>query len=226
MDWLTVIFQNSLKMVQERGYPDVGQYIKEVEKIKQKKTGIKPGMVNVGDFDFSKFLKKDIGDYENKFLLSYRVVDEMEKKHNYVIFITGNKVGSDIVMEIIEDTQKRDRDYIKYYDVIVDKDFKTIYKQRIEELERVYELRIHEEKMFRCSPFHSLGSDYQVMSQSEAEKVISDFHITKKDLKSISRNEHIVKYFGFSKGSLLRIFRKPVIPGSLIQETMDYRLVV
>lgn len=226
MDWLTIIFENSLKMVKERGYPGISEYIKEVEKIRKQKLSIKPGMVNVGDFDFSKFMKREISEIENKFLLSYRVVDELEKKQNYIIFSIGNKAGSDLIMEIIDSTQKIDRDYIKYYDVIVENNFKNIYKKKMEELEKIFELRIHEENNLKVSPIHSLGSDYEEMSKEEASKLLSDFNITRKEMKQISRNENIIKYFGFSKGSFIRIYRKPVISGSILQETLDYRLVV
>lgn len=221
-----IIFENTLRMVKARQYPDIDDLIREVEKISQKQKIISPDNITVGDFDFGVFYKKELSDFESRFKMSYRVVDEDEKRENYIIFVNGNKAGADVVMEIIDKTQRENRQYRKYYDVIVPKDFKAQNRQRMDENEKVFELRIYEERYFMALPTHSLGSSYEEMTKEESDKMMSEFEINSKQMKTISRNENIIKYFGFSKGSVLRIFRKPVIKGALVQETLDYRLVV
>ena len=143
-------------------------------------------------------------EFENKYMMSYKVVDNIGMRENYVIFVSGNKAGADTVLNIIEYTQRFNQEYKKYYDIVYNKDFSN--RQKMDEIEKEYEYRGYEEKFFMCSPTHALGSDYEAMSKEDSDKFLDDMKITKYQVKTISRNEHIIKYFWVSKGTILRVF--------------------
>lgn len=228
MNPLTVkIFQNTLRMLEVRGYHT--SMLDETEKISKNNEFITSKDIDLENRDYfnpEKYYKKDISDYEDMFKMSYCVIDDVNKRENYIIFIIANKAGSDIILDIIDNTQKQRQDYVKYYDIVVPKDFKSNIKNKMDEIEKIFELRIYESRYFMALPGHMLGSEYEKMEREDAIKMMADFEINPKQMKMISRNENIIKYFGFSKGDVLRVYRRPVIAGSIVKKILDYRLVV
>jgi len=74
---------------------------------------------------------------------------------------------------------------------------------------------------------HSLGSRYQLMTTEETIEFFNnpDNYVTESQIHQIDMQGAICKYLGLYPGQLLRVERDILVPGSMIQHEIIYRLV-
>lgn len=218
------IYENSLYMIYNRGYSDIEETIKEISK--EEKSDFIPNdrYQNIG-FKYSKYLKSDIKDISDRFIMSYAVENTLKDEKQYVIFGATSSAFmntfSNILLDIVEDTSKK-----HVINLIVSKDYTRI-KPKIDLMNLSKNVRVFLflDTEFEKPPFHAYMPYYELMKPEFGDEIIKSIYITKKKMKKLNSTELICRYLGFRSGDIVRVTRTPIIEGSFLEETRDYLLV-
>lgn len=224
------VFKTSLNMMKDRGYEESLNILEELEKVPPGKDFAQMGDLfqNIG-WNFKSFHSLEIKDAIGRFKHSYVLTNEKEKKKGFVIFGLSTKAFLVTVTSVIL-SYRLSPDFNRYkgeFVLILNKPFNSKFTARLDEISNYIDFRVHFDDSLQKRPFHALGPiSYEKMEDDEVKLFLEESCLNTRQLKKISSNDPVIKYYGFPKKSLIRIKRTPLIRGSLLQSTLDYRLVV
>lgn len=219
------VYKNSLYMMVHRGFEEADFLLKDLEK-EPVTTYISGSRYHSIGYDFKSHLRSDIKEYEDRFLMSYAVSDQRTMKKAYVIFGVSSKAFLEVVSDIIINSLIKDKDYSVSYSFFVSKDYNKKFTEKIDEINSKVDLRIYLDHNFLKPPFHAYTPRFSLLSEDEVSIMLKELHLTKKQPKKIKFDCPIISYFGYKRGDVVRIHRTPIIAGSLLKNTLDYRMVV
>lgn len=219
----TNVYLNSLYMMSHRGFSQADDLISDLSKEPRTKYIVDDKYANIG-FNFDNYMRSDFKDFEGMYSMSYLMTDESRARKEFVIFGTGNKAFLTIVSEIMLGVVNDSYDY--GFNLILVKGFKADCLQKINRISTKINVFVFSDTQFEKPPFHAYGPRMSLMEDSEVDLLLKELKITKAQMKKISKDDPLVKYFGYTKGAVIRIHRTPMITGSLVTNTLDYRLVV
>lgn len=223
----TIIYKNTLNMMLDRGYEDAENLIEDISKERDQRYINRSRFSNIG-FDFSKYMKTGLK--ESMFELSYVVTNKAIGKKNYVIFGNPNKPYPETVVDIILNSIIEDNGLDVTFDLVLTKPFSGIVQDKMSEIASKVRIITHHEDFFKKPPFHALSPRYELMTEDEVTRLLDEIKVPrnqmKKILKRMSPEDPFAKYFNYPSGSVVRIIRTPMIPGSMIKKMIDYRVVI
>lgn len=224
------VFKTSLIMMHSRGYDEAESILEELSKTPKTQdfSEISQNFENIG-WDFKKFLTVDIKEASSRFKNSYVLTNEKDKKKAFVIFGISTKPFLIILTSII--LSYRNSEYFDEYEAefifVLNKMMKMKPTLKLEELASQVNFQSFFDMELCKPPIHSLGPfRYEKMTEEEVNTLLEESYLSRKQLKKIFSSDPVVKFLGFPKKTVIRIRRTPMILGSMIRTTIDYRLVV
>lgn len=216
------IYLNSLRMMIDRGYEDAEALLDEISKDDEVSFLYKDSYHNIG-YNFKKFLRSEIKEVEERFMMSYCLKDEAKMEKQFVLFVTNSKAFLTIITEIMLDNHD---DFKLTFNLITSKDFGTKINQKIDVLAGKFDIfRFYDYNLVKL-PYHIYGPKYELMTEKEISDLLSSLMIPKKKMRRISYSDPMIKYLGIPSGKVVRVRRSPMISGSLVKETLDYLFVI
>lgn len=220
------IYNNVMHMMHHRGMEQADEMLEELDKIKITAATTfhsDPQFHNIGA-DFKTGIVSDLKTIEDRIMMSFCMTDEVRKHKQFVFFGTSSKSFLEYMTTIM---LKYDfPDYTCFYTLVTNKVFTAKLKEKVSVIVSKFNLNIFMDEELTKPPFHAYGADYQLMEDSELEKLLSELRINRKQMKLISSSDPIIKYYGWPSGKGVRLYQKPMIVGSLVDTTLDYRLIM
>jgi DNA-directed RNA polymerase subunit H (RpoH/RPB5) len=222
---LKKVYLNSLYMMMHRGYEEADAMIHEVEKTKDSTMISGKEYQDLG-YSFSDKVKSDIKDFENRFLMSYCLKSEVKNEKQFVIFGNDSRAFISVLSDIIIDDENDNDNTNIVYNIIVPKEFKgKNIKDRIDIIAKKVHIFTFTDMEMTKPPFHAYGSRYELMTKKEVEDLLKSIMITTKQMRKISSQDPMIKYYGFFQDNCVRVHRTPMITGALVKHRIDYLFI-
>ena len=217
------VYRNVMYMMHHREMEDADELIEEIEKESPSTFLNNPRFHNMG-IDFKSGITSDLKEIEERVMMSFCLTDE-RRKHKQIVFFGNNSKSFLQYMTMV--MLKNDfPDYTCYYVIVTAKEFTSKLSEKVTELSQKFNVtRFYDDNLIK-PPFHSYGAKYELMTESELNLLMSELHITKKEMKKISKEDPLVKYYGWTTGKGVRLHQTPMIAGSLVKNMIDYRIIV
>ena len=210
-----------------RGYENTDTMISEIEKEKDSLMIYNKEYQDIG-YEFSKKVKSDIKDFESRFLMSYCLKNEMKNEKQFVIFGNDTKAFISVLADIIiDDHNDHDSSYSVVYNIVVPKEFKgKNVKDKLDVIAGKVNIFLFTDIELTKPPFHAYGSRYELMSKKEVDDFLKSIMITTKQMRKISSQDPMIKYYGFLPGQCVRVHRTPMIECALVKNRIDYLFII
>lgn len=217
------VYTNVMYMMHHRGMEESDPIIKELSKKDPSEFISDTQFHNIGA-NFKNGIKTDIRDIEDRIMMSFCFTDDSRMRKEYVFFGSNSKAFLDYMTVVIMNNDHPE--YESFYSVVTVKDFTARLKTKIEVISSKISLHTFLDEELMKPPFHAFGAKYELMTDDELNTLQSEISITRKEMKKISRRDPIIKYYGYPSGKAVRLIQTPMIVGSLLKETLDYRYIV
>jgi DNA-directed RNA polymerase subunit H (RpoH/RPB5) len=209
-------------MMHHRGMEEADDIINELSK-KKHSTFISDTRFHNMGLDLKISIKSDVKDIEDRIMMSFCMTDDHRFHKQYVFFGNNSKAFLEFMTVVILNDENPN--YENFYTIVTSKDFTSKLKDKISAMSSKITLTSFLDEELMKPPFHAFGAKYSLMTDAELTLFMNELSIGKKEMKKISSKDPIIKYYGFPSGKAVRLTQTPMIEGSLLKTTLDYRII-
>lgn len=159
------------------------------------------------------------------------------KNRNFLVYYvtkgSGSQISSDVIREFVNIITNKVAPYTNInFDealIITDAKLSTTSANHLMELENKtdFKFQIFFEEDLTYNPTRRIETPrHERLSQEEKEEVLKNLKCTASMLPIIREEDKVVKYYGWSRGDLIRIHRNDISLSVLNPKSINYRIVV